>query len=759
MADLPERARRVELILHEVDRLPTLGPVAARLLTVAGDDDADMDEISRLVESDPALSSTMLAMCRRAHTGLGDKITTVRRAIAMLGLDAVRSTVLSVSVYELMQRRAGDLDEQRPEGDEDTSFDRAGVWKHAVATAVGAELIARQHPALGVRPDLAFVSGLLCDLGRLVLELVLPNGYARVIAAARSRCSDTAPIERELIGLDHHTAGKRIAEHWGLPEPIRDAVWLHGQPLAGVPEIDNRALVGVVTLAKAWARRQHLGWSADFGTPADLDAVARDVGADAGALPGLLPTLIEQVAERCKVLGLDEQSEPQLLLESVARANRDLHELNRSLTRRAAQADARAAVLDAIARFDRDVEPGQGVIATLGAIARSAVGAFGAGYCGAVYQAEPSRGWQFFQFHHDGRVERSELVEAQAGTSLAGALGSIGSGEGVSMGSVGILPAMMDFVANAADLRRVRVLPLRGEGLGAALFHESSGESPVRERPALDALVGSWASALGFAASHEKARRLGDRLAELNRKLHEAQEALTEQASLARLGEMAAGAAHEMNNPLTVIRGRSQLLGERLTDPRDISAAQSIAASAHHLSQLIESLHLVAAPSGPIVQTIDPMLVVRGAADAARVAAGDAPGGTVRVRHEGEHRRVRTDRDLAMRALAAVITNAIEASPSKFVEVGVQTDLADGRWQVRVSDQGPGFSPRALRHAFDPFFSEKPAGRQRGLGLSEARALVDLMGGKIALSNGPDRGAVVTVTFDEGAQQGGRRAA
>lgn len=741
-----DRERRVEQVLGRIDRLPTLSPVAARLLSVAGDDDADLDEIVVLLESDPAMSATILGLCRRADLGLGDRITTVRHAVVMLGLETVRSVVLSVTVYELMQSRGDELDRQEF-GDEEAgeAFDRRGLWKHAVAVAVGGELIARERRDLGVRPDLAFVSGLLADLGRLALELVLPRGYARVIRAASTRRSDSAPLEREIIGLDHHTAGHRLGERWGLPEPIRDAIWLHGQPMASVPDAGHKALVGVVTAAKAWARHQHLGWSADFGTPRGLGEVEEEIGLERGVLERLTPRLVEAVADRCQVLGLDDQSEPELLLESIARANEQLSELNARLARRANQADAQRRVMDAMSSFLATSEPGRSVPETLGRIVRSAGTVLGEGFYAAVYQPGAGEAWQVFQFSPAGRLERSQTAEAPpAGASLGGL------GEGVSMAALGVLPWLADYLADAADLRRVRVVPMTGgdQGPGAVLLHDLDPERAGVDAASQAALVSAWSSAIRSAAHHEKDRRLGEQLAESNRKLGEMQRELTAKESMARLGEMAAGAAHEMNNPLTIIRGRAKLLGERLGTERDRKAAEAIEAAATQLSGLISSLHLLAAPPRPRVEPNDPVLVVRGAIDAARAKARIASDAkSVRLETGRAHGAIVTDRDLVMRALAEVIANAIEAAPGEIVEVDVQTDPADGRWSVRVADRGPGLSERAMRHAFDPFFSEKPAGRQRGLGLAEARGLVDLLGGHIDLSNAPGGGAIATVSF------------
>src|SRR5215831_8005618 len=98
------RARQVELILERVQTLPTLSPVAARLLSIGTIDEVLIADVVKIIESDPALSTRILGLCRKADRGLGDRITTVKRAVLMLGIESVRSAALSVSVYDLMSK-------------------------------------------------------------------------------------------------------------------------------------------------------------------------------------------------------------------------------------------------------------------------------------------------------------------------------------------------------------------------------------------------------------------------------------------------------------------------------------------------------------------------------------------------------------------------------------------------------------------------------------------------------------------------------
>ena len=97
-----QESQHVELILQQIDSLPTLSTVATRVLELSGSSDGAMGEIIRLVESDPALSAKLLAMCRGADKGLSQQVETVERAVVLLGLEAVRAALLSVQVFELI---------------------------------------------------------------------------------------------------------------------------------------------------------------------------------------------------------------------------------------------------------------------------------------------------------------------------------------------------------------------------------------------------------------------------------------------------------------------------------------------------------------------------------------------------------------------------------------------------------------------------------------------------------------------------------
>ncbi len=752
--------RQIELILQRVDALPTLSPIATRLLGAGSSDDFDIDEVSQLIESDPALTARILAMCRTAEKGLGDRITTVRRAMVMLGIRAVRSAVLSVAVYDLMEGVAQKAhDDAAMRGIEsDAAFDRVGFWTHSIGVACAARLLAEKGgKKVDVSPDDAFVAGLLHDIGKLVLDVALPTAFVKVLMVAAQKRSAAAPIERMIIGIDHHVAGKRAAERWGLPRVLQDVMWLHGQPFEALPDVPHRRLVALVSVAKAVCRGLHLGWSGEFDDTQSADREAEKAGIDRRVIAEVVRLLPDAVAERRRIMGLGEEASPQLLLRSIFNANRELGRMNEAISRESTAAARSRAALDAVGAFLERVGSSPPLVGVFGLAASSASTALGGRAFAVVSQIDDRSGWSLHRVSMDGRVVSSETIDPPAvlgGEPLADVL----RGEGGAERAMSLLPWMADQIAEGADYRRVRAIPASptpesADGPGVLILHESAAGAKAPPREVVRALRSAWAQAIATVWARERSDRLGEELVEANRRLSEAQAKLTETESMARLGEMTAGAAHEMNNPLTIISGRAQMLRRKLRDAEQTEAADAIVHASQDLSDLISCLNLLANPPEPASVWTSVQDLLTDAAKAAGSKAGAS--GRVRVQRPDSQTQVDVDARMLTDALTELIVNALEAPESEIVSIRAETSALDGRLVFRVGDRGAGLSPRAMRHAFDPFFSEKPAGRKRGLGLARARRLADLHAGGVALAPREGGGTVASLWLPAERVRGG----
>jgi signal transduction histidine kinase len=209
---------------------------------------------------------------------------------------------------------------------------------------------------------------------------------------------------------------------------------------------------------------------------------------------------------------------------------------------------------------------------------------------------------------------------------------------------------------------------------------------------------------------------------------------------LMSVGEMAAGAAHEMNNPLAVISGRSQLLAAQLADPKHKAAANLIFEQSHRLSAIITDLMDFAKPVPPQPAEADLAELVGRALSEAK-AHVDPADRAIEVTM-GDVPAVLVDAGQVGGALVEVIENAIHATDARTGQIALHAafDPYSTRVVVTVSDNGCGMDEGTVKRAFDPFFSNKPAGRRRGLGLAKALRWIEASGGSIRLESRPGQG-------------------
>jgi signal transduction histidine kinase/HD-like signal output (HDOD) protein len=741
----PVDKERVELILERIDQLPTLSTIAQKLLDTASNDDVDISELAALIESDPSLTGKVLSLCRRSDRGLGDSITSVMHAITLVGLEAIRAAVLSVEVYELLNN---DEDDQKK-----SAFDSKGHWQGCMSVASACELIAAEHKQSKVRPEAAFTAGLLHGLGRSALNMALPESYGKVLRVAEQRGEDSASLERELIGIDHHAAGRRLAEHWGLPQSLQDIAWLYDLPAESIPATDHRSLIGIVATARALCRRLNMGWFGDFGQPRDLAALAPKFGLDADKIEEISTKIHERLSDRCSAFGMEEISPAEILIQSVTRANARLAAMNRALSARSDHGSQQKKVLDAIGSFCLESHQGNGFANAMSHIATSAADLIDGELFTIVTQADRDQHWRLFRFTPDGQLIRSEILEPPMISMNDRATVSMLADPHQSVSATGkVIPWISQYAAETVDLGDIRVLPLltgdesiERNGQAAILLVESEFERSVKSATQRKALLSVWGAAVASALRHEHGRRLSDELADRHRDLSSTQAKLAETQSMARLGVMTAGAAHEMNNPLTVIKGYAQVLRTKVVDSELRKLAEKVGHSAQEISDLISSMNLIADPPEPEPEKISIQGLINNCVMEARERTRMNCASRVSV---PSHLPVAMlDPQLLSQALIELISNAAESNSDEIIEIRVQIDQLDDRLLIMVKDHGCGMSQKTVDHAFDPFFSEKPAGRQTGLGLCRARRVIEIMGGTIAISSKETIGTRVLVTL------------
>jgi signal transduction histidine kinase len=209
---------------------------------------------------------------------------------------------------------------------------------------------------------------------------------------------------------------------------------------------------------------------------------------------------------------------------------------------------------------------------------------------------------------------------------------------------------------------------------------------------------------------------------------------------------MAAGVAHELNNPLSVIAGRAQLLAQAEGDGQKRHVLDVIGENAREASGVIDDLMVFAQPPQPRPAPTSIAQIIEEAVELARQKAG-AEHVNAQIHIAPPARRVFVDSAQIVSATANIIANAIESYTDPMGPIKITATPADEALRLQISDLGAGMDAETLRKATAPFFSAKAAGRKRGMGLSFASRLLELNKAALSLESQPGRGTTVTLTL------------
>ncbi len=250
----------------------------------------------------------------------------------------------------------------------------------------------------------------------------------------------------------------------------------------------------------------------------------------------------------------------------------------------------------------------------------------------------------------------------------------------------------------------------------------------------------AWATPLPGAS--DRLPILAARLARLEQLELRFQETL-ESEKLEAMAELAAGAGHEINNPLAIIAGRAQLFLQDESNPERRREAAIIVAQVKRAHEMIADLRLFARPPQPEPQGFDLAALVDALLAESALPAAERSIEMVRTGHCGPL-AVELDPAQINVAVLALVRNALEAiGHGGRIEIGLEGD--ERSVTIRVADNGPGIVPEHRRHIFDPFFSARQAGRGLGMGLSKCWRIVTNHGGQIEVESQPGQGAAFTV--------------
>ncbi len=325
---MPDRSK-LEKVLS-CTSLPSLPMVGVQVLTLTRDPDASLDQIAKVLETDPALSAKVLKTVNSSVYGLKSPCTTIRRALNFLGLSAVKSIVLGFSLVESTRGLDG--------GD---GFDINEHWRRSIFASAAARTIAQKVGRCD--PEEAFAAALFQDLGVLAMFTALGPEYTHTVGPAHADHGRHADLERAALGFTHCECGAALAAKWRMPDRYVQTIQHHHAPDSA--DADCRDLVRTVGLG-AMTASALAGGNGESQLPTLLACANQWFGLTAGDVAQLLTRIGQAAAELGRLFGkpvgqvpeaaaLMRQASEELVNQQIAamRETETLRERNEALVR------------------------------------------------------------------------------------------------------------------------------------------------------------------------------------------------------------------------------------------------------------------------------------------------------------------------------------------------------------------------------------------------------------------------------------------
>ena len=608
--EVPMERAELKRKVDQMEALPTLSGVAAQLLQLTNDESSDSMAIARVIESDQALTARpspagkflFIQILDGNHHGRARAVVGPwLQHHSLHGAGHGRSTPVPARRTAKVRSRCGSSGNTR--------------WRVRWPRS----LLAGKRQG-SVDKDEAFVAGLLHDIGKIILSTCMKDEYDEVVERARNDDLPLLEVEQEVFGATHSEVGKWLG---GTMAASRDVLLRRfgciTRPPGTIPSGDfNADLISMVRVADAITRAAMIGSSGNDRYDALTEEDYREVGLSESGVEEIRSSLCKLVEERASIIDL-ELAESELYVESLQKANMTLSRMSLKAEENNRRLSRRARRFRALHEMNGQLTPSQTLNDVLGILGKSLRDGFDivSGMCYVV----------------NGHTHSLRGKHWQDGGSLSDLEVALNDdGSDVEVNGHGVDPTVRSVLAEIAlqfqgdswlgqgrkdILRRhdILVVPMLAEGrsVGQIVIDLRSDMGGSDADLVVDEIL-AFAAAAGMAVSRVYVncalKRRSEELAAAMLKKEQAHKQLLHSERLAAVGKMAAGAAHEINNPLAIISGRAQMMLQKETDPANEKALKLMVDQCARASKILTDLMGFARPALPKKEALNINTVV-----------------------------------------------------------------------------------------------------------------------------------------------------
>ncbi len=750
------------------DQIPALPSLASRIIEVSFDDHCNYREMAVLIRQDPVLSARILTLVNSPSLALTSRIRDLSHAISILGRKQVRNLALSVSLFDTFST----IGRQR-------ETEMIAFWRHCIACAHACEGLARKlkYP----EPEEAFLAGLLHDIGKLILYHSQPDAFNSFLQALRELpAKESSPwcpmkLEERFLPLPHHLAGKRAAEKWHFPESISDAVWLHHQPPAG-PRSLPPSLPLLVRLADAFCNLHNLGANyfinhqLNYSTARSYVYTVESLKLFLQLEDEFLNKLYQQTDFRLNEFdNCLETVDNRLYFATIHKAHQELGRLNRQREREIAELNLKNRLLEALAAINRQALTSLELPDLTREIVAQARHLCSCRFAFCVLSHDEDAPACWYGCWGDEVYDQRRLATEPVPSRVQSGKNSRPSRK------TRILATLRRLVMDKSEalLKNSRITPLKehpsilvvpliddsGPGFQSTIYgqllvdcrelaHQLLPKGIIIE--SINRFTAGICELLRQYRLISHINSQAEKISEICRHSEEIQFELLQAQRLATVGRLATGAAHEINNPLTVISGQLQILKNQALkegrDEKELQRYEKMLEKVDKISRIVGDLLSYGRPQKPQRQPVFLDKAVNQALES--------------VKHRSRFTRIDchieipaklppalVDQQQLGQILINLLINAELAMPEEGGRITIiaREQKTERMLSLAISDTGHGIEAKILPSIFDPFFTTRDGNQGTGLGLSIVHSLVEANHGRISVSSVPDQGTTFTI--------------
>lgn len=253
----------LRILVQRIKDLPTIPSVLMKLLSLTADSSSNADQLAEVISVDQTISAKLLRLSNSAFYGCRGKVSSVSRAIMVLGFSEVKSIALGMSVFQAFSSEKA--------GKGEISIEK--LWKHSMATAALSRFLARKR---GEKVDSTFTGGLLHDIGKVVFLSSFKEEYKKAAEIVVETGCSLPDAEEKIFQVTHETIGEWLCRKWKMPEEIVQCVKYHPNPREAKEEFFP--LVSTVHVADRLTKKILLGYGGDEKTPEIENSILEELG-------------------------------------------------------------------------------------------------------------------------------------------------------------------------------------------------------------------------------------------------------------------------------------------------------------------------------------------------------------------------------------------------------------------------------------------------------------------------------------------------